>query len=276
MIESSQLSAPAPESDPVSDPRQIRVVFYVKQASPLVSRILIGANVVVFLTMILAGYLFFGTWNGTEDLRVLLLFGAKVNELIAQGQVWRLLTAMFLHIGALHLLFNLYALYFLGPQVEGLFGHRRFAAIYLVGGLFGSLASYAFVDNLSAGASGAIFGLVGALTVYFLRYRDQFGARAKAILQNMVVIIAINFIFGLSAPGIDNWGHLGGLAGGALVAWGLIPRYRRPDPAALIPLTPELIQDPRLPLQEESRLGLEAGWLLICFALLVFGLQAAA
>ena len=256
--------------NPAPDSRQIKVMFYVKQASPLVSRVLIGINLVVFLAMIGVGYLFFGVINGTEDTRVLLLFGAKVNQLIAQGQVWRMFTAMFLHIGVLHLLFNLYALYLFGPQVEGIFGHRRFTAIYLIGGLFGSLASYTFVDNLSAGASGAIFGLVGAISVYYLRYRDQFGGRAKAVLQNMAMIVVINFIFGLSSQGIDNWGHLGGLLGGALVAWGMIPRYLPPTP---VTLTPELVKDPRIPLQEEPRMGMDIGWVVICLGLIGVGLQ---
>ncbi|MBP7962158.1 MAG: rhomboid family intramembrane serine protease [Caldilineaceae bacterium] len=255
----------------VAEPRQVRVMVYVKQASPLISRILIGVNLVVFLAMIGIGYLVFGVLDGTEDLRVLLLFGAKVNELIAAGQTWRLFTAMFLHIGVLHLLFNLYALYLFGPQVEGIFGHRRFTVIYVVGGLFGSLASYAFVDNLSAGASGAIFGLVGALSVYYLRYRDQFGAQARAVLQNMAMIVVVNFIFGLSSPGIDNWGHLGGLLGGAVVAWGLIPRYLPPAPVAF---TPELMQNPRIPLQEEPRLGMEMGWMVICLGLIWLGVGA--
>lgn len=267
MIDSSLSATP----DLAPDPRQIRVMVYVKQASPLISRILIGVNLVVFLGMIGIGYLGFGILNGTEDLRVLLLFGAKVNELIAEGQTWRLFTAMFLHIGVLHLLFNLYALYLFGPQVEGIFGHRRFTAIYVVGGLFGSLASYAFVDSLSAGASGAIFGLVGALSVYYLRYRDQFGAQARAVLQNMAMIVVVNFIFGLSSPGIDNWGHLGGLVGGAVVAWGLIPRYNPPSPVAL---TPELLADPRIPLQEEPRMGMEIGWVVICLALIWLGVRA--
>ncbi len=246
-------------------------MVYVKQASPLISRILIGVNLLVFLAMIGAGYLLFGVFDGTEDMRILMLFGAKWNDFIDAGEVWRLFTAMFLHIGVLHLLFNLYALYLFGPQVEGIFGHRRFAAIYIVGGLFGSLASYAFVENLSAGASGAIFGLVGALSVYYLRYRDQFGARAKAVLQNMAMIVVVNFIFGLSMSGIDNWGHLGGLLGGAVVAWGLIPRYLPPAPVVF---TPELLQDPRIPLQEEPRLGMEISWIVVCLALIWLGVQA--
>lgn len=259
------------EFDPGSQPRQMQVMFYVKQASPLVSRVLIGINLVIFLAMIGVGYLLFGVFNGTEDVRVLVLFGAKVNEFIGQGQTWRLLTAMFLHIGVLHLLFNLYALYFLGPQVEGLFGHGRFTAIYFVAGLTGSLASYAFVPNLSAGASGAIFGLVGALVVYFLRYRDQFGVRARAVLQNMLVIIAVNFVFGLSAPGIDNWGHLGGLIGGAVAAWGLVPQYRRPEPVIL---TPELLENPRVPLELVPRLASEIAWVAVCLALIALGVAA--
>ena len=246
----------------------MRVLFYVKQATPLVSRTLIGINLVIFLAMIGAGFLLFGVLNGTEDVRVLVLFGAKVNELIAEGQVWRLLTAMFLHIGVLHLLFNLYALYFLGPQVEGLFGHVRFTAIYFIAGLTGSLASYAFVPNLSAGASGAIFGLVGALVIYFLRYRDQFGDRGRAVLQNMLIIIAVNFVFGLNAPGIDNWGHLGGLIGGAVAAWGLVPQYRKPEPVVL---TPELMADPRIPLDLVPRQSAEITWAVVCLALIALG-----
>ncbi len=113
-------------------------------------------------------------------MRVLIDVGAKVNEAIAIGQTWRLFTAMFIHIGVFHLLVNLYALYALGPLVEGYFGHARFLAIYLVGGLFGSLASYAFSDAVSAGASGAIFGLAGAITVFFTVHIERTSAHAGA------------------------------------------------------------------------------------------------
>ena len=86
--------------------------------------------------------------------------------------------------------------------------------------MFGSLLSYAFSQSISVGASGAIFGIIGATTVYFFRYRNNFGAQGRAILQNMIVVIVINLIFGFSAGYIDNWGHIGGLLGGALVAIG--------------------------------------------------------
>ena len=240
-----------------------RPEFFIAMTPPFWARVMIGCNLAVFLAMIAYGYFVYGDPDGTTNLNVLTDFGAKVNELIEQGQVWRLFTAMFLHIGVIHLLFNLYALNSLGPLVEGFFGHRRFLVVYLIGGLFGSLASYIFSAVPSAGASGAIFGLIGAATVYFLRYQNNFGARGRAILQNMVIVIVINLIFGLSMPGIDNWGHIGGLIGGALVAWGLLPRYASPS---VVRLGPQ-------PMVEEPQVAREVLWAIACLAILWLGLQ---
>jgi rhomboid protease GluP len=226
-------------------------------------RYLLGANVAMFVLMTLFGIVYIGDWNGTQNGQILILFGAKVNQLIAQGQVWRLFSAMFIHIGIIHLLFNLYALNALGPLVEGFFGHRRFLSIYIIGGLWGSVASYAFSQALSAGASGAIFGLAGATTVYFLRYRENFGARGRAILQNMLVVIGINLVFGLSMQGIDNWGHMGGLVGGAAIAYGLLPVYRAPAP----------LQFGAQPLVEEPRSNTEWFWVIGHVILLVLAIQ---
>lgn len=253
-------------SPPVEEPAAPRyATYYIALAPPVLTRILLAANVLVFLAMIGYGKLVYNTWNGPEHLGVLVDFGAKVNELIAAGQTWRLFTATFLHIGVLHLLVNLYALNSLGPLVEGYFGHWRYAAIYVLAGLAGSMASYAFSPAISAGASGAIFGLAGAITVYFLRYRENFGARGQAILQNMLVVIVINLIFGLTARGIDNWGHIGGLVGGALTAWGLLPRYTPPPlPSA----------EPQ-PLQQAQRSSAELLWVLLLTALLWLALQFA-
>lgn len=240
--------------------------YYIRITPPHVTYALLAANVLAFITMIAVGYFVFGTLNGAEDSRVLALLGAKINRLIAvNGQVWRLFTAMFLHIGVLHLLFNLYALNALGPLVEGYFGHVRFTVIYLLGGLFGSLASYAFSPVASAGASGAIFGLAGSITVYFLRYRENFGARGRAILTNMLVVIGINLVFGLAMPGIDNWGHMGGLVGGAIVTAGLLPRYEMPT--ALLP--------GNYPLGERPRTIQHLLWVALCVALLILGVQTA-
>jgi rhomboid protease GluP len=213
--------------------------------------------------MIAYGWFAYGTLNGSQDIRVLRDLGAKFNELVAAGETWRLFTAMFLHIGVLHLLFNLYALNALGPLVEGYFGHVRFLAIYLLAGLYGSLASYAFSPAASAGASGAIFGLAGATTVYFLRYRDNFGARGRAILQNMLVVLAVNLVFGFVAPGIDNWGHMGGLVGGVVLAAGLLPKYR----------APVVMAPGAYPLAEESRGLIELTWVVLWSVVWWLGVQ---
>lgn len=242
----------------------LRPQFFIPIASPLWSRTLLAINLIVFVAMIVYGVLVFDDWDGTTNPLVLTTFGMKVNDLVASGQTWRLFTAMFLHIGVLHLLSNLYALHMLGPLVEGYYGHARFLAIYLVGGLTGSVASYAFSPASSAGASGAIFALIGATTVYFLRYRDNFGARGRAIVQNMFLIIAINLIFGLSVAFIDNWGHIGGLLGGALLAWALLPRYRPPQAIRLGPQ----------PIAEESRTAQEIAWVVLALAGLWFAVQA--
>lgn len=252
-----------PQQQPAEPPAQSR--FYLKIAPPTVTRVLLGANVAVFVAMILYGQIAYNTWTGPETTRVLVDFGAKVNGCIVEGQNWRLFAAMFIHIGVFHLLFNLYALYAFGPLVEGYFGHLRFTAIYLLAGLFGSLASFAFSPAISAGASGAIFGLIGAVTVYFLKYNQNFGRRGRAMLQNMAFIIVINLVFGFVGRGIDNWGHIGGLIGGFVVAWGLLPRYQ---PPSLIGADPQ-------PLTTEPRTGFETAWVVLMAAIFYFGLQFA-
>ena len=235
--------------------------FYIRRTPPTYTHILIGINLVVFVLTIVYGYYAYGVWDGPMHESVLQDMGSKVNHLIMQGEYWRLLTAMFLHIGVFHLLINLYALYVLGPMVEGYFGHGRFLAIYFIGGLFGNLASYAFTPAPSAGASGAIFGLAGAITVYFLRYRNNFGRQGRAVLQNMLVVIVINLVFGMSMRGIDNWGHIGGLVGGAIVAWGVLPRYKTP---AVVRLGPQ-------ELETEVRTTSEMIWVFAVAALLIAG-----
>jgi rhomboid protease GluP len=253
-------TAPTTASQPTVD---LRPHFVIRQTAPYVAQFMLAANVLVFVAMIIYGYVNFGTINGTEDGRVLLVFGAKINELVAAGEIWRLFTAMFLHIGVIHILFNLYALNSLGPLVEAYFGHVRFTAIYLLAGLFGSLASYAFSCAWSAGASGAIFGLAGALTIYFLKYRENFGSRGRAILNNMLLVIVINLIFGAVQPGIDNWGHIGGLIGGALVTAGVLPYYLRPS----------VITYGANVMEEKPRPYFNVGWILVCLAIWYYGVQ---
>ncbi|CAK9218967.1 unnamed protein product [Sphagnum troendelagicum] len=148
----------------------------------------------------------------------LLLWGAKVNSLINRGQLWRLITPSLLHANIAHLLVNSYSLNSVGPTVESLGGGRRFLAVYVASALASSSLSYTLCTAPSVGASGAIFGLVGALAVFLVRHKSLMSGGDQSLAQ-VGRVIAINMVFGLLSEGIDNWGHLGGLFGGAAVAW---------------------------------------------------------
>ena len=231
------------------DPQPRRVSLAVPLNRPVVTWVLLGIIIAVFALETLIG--------GSTDSEVLVRLGAKVNPLIAQGEYWRLLSAMFLHIGIMHLAFNGYALAAIGTELERLLGWRRFLVIYLLSGLFGGLASYAFSDSLSAGASGAIFGVIGALAAFFLRHHQQLGAWGQRRLANIAFLIVINMVLGFTQPGIDNMAHLGGLVSGFCLGWFLIPRYKL-DPVAM-------------QLVDENRLGRYWGVLAVAMLLLVAG-----
>lgn len=171
---------------------------------------LVVACVVVFIAEVLAG--------GSTNTMVLVQFGARFAPLVALGQYWRLLTAMFLHIGLLHLLTNMFTLFIIGRMTENLFGHWRFAVIYLLSGIGGNFAGMLFGQPavVAAGASTALFGLLGA----FLMIGDNF--RHNPVIAGMtrqfLVLIALNLVFDLTTSGIDFAGHIGGLITGFLVA----------------------------------------------------------
>jgi len=186
-------------------------------SKPLFTQLLLGINVMIWLAETLAG--------GSTNTQTLIRFGAKVNDLIVQGEYWRLLTPIFLHAGIAHLAFNMYALYVLGMEVERLFGRSRFLVLYFLSGLGGSVLSFLYGARISVGASGAIFGLAGALVAYFARHREVFGRRGRQQLVNIVAVVGINLIIGFSLPGIDNLGHLGGLIVGLAMGWQFTPHY---------------------------------------------------
>jgi rhomboid protease GluP len=162
---------------------------------------------------------------GGADVPTLVLFGAKENRAIVQGEYWRLLTPLFLHIGLVHLLFNQFALTIFGREVERLFGTIRFAVIYFVAGMFGSLASFLFNPVVSAGASGAIFGIIGAQAIFFLRNREMLGEVGQQQFRSLMMLIFINLLLGFTVRGIDNFGHIGGLVAGAALGMLLAPTY---------------------------------------------------
>ncbi|MEW5302474.1 MAG: hypothetical protein WDW36_005255 [Sanguina aurantia] len=156
--------------------------------------------------------------------------GWKVNALITAGQVWRLLTPAFLHASITHLGFNMYALHNLGPQLEVLSGGPRFTAIYLTSAVVSCGASYLFCKAPSLGASGAIFGLGAALGIFYWRHRDILGEQSGRALKSLGITLAMNIAFSLVGRNLDNWGHAGGMLGGAVLALLLGPRFlRQPD-----------------------------------------------
>lgn len=173
---------------------------------PKVTYAIIAINILYFLvSAVLSGSLF------DININVLVFLGAKYNHGIQNGQLYRLVTCMFLHGGFVHIALNMYALYAIGPLVEKIFGRWKFLIIYFVSGIVSSLLSFLLSDSISVGASGAIFGLLGACLVFALKNKNKIG---KSFLSNIVSVIFINVIIGLSMPNIDNFGHFGGLIGG--------------------------------------------------------------
>ena len=161
----------------------------------------------------------------------LLLGGALIPEfVVAESQVYRLLTAMFLHGSLGHVFFNVYALFVIGRNVEIFFGRARFLLLYFLGGLTGSAASLALggLQGWSVGASGAVFAIFAAEGAHLYQHRRLY-PNVRARLQHMLILIAINLVIGF-APGsrIDNWGHIGGMLGGLVLAWRIGPRFARP------------------------------------------------
>lgn len=150
------------------------------------------------------------------------VWGAKVNSLIKEGQIWRLVTSSFLHADIVHLLVNCYSLNSVGPAVEKLSGPKRFFAVYTASAVAGSTMSYYLCKAPAVGASGAIFGLVGSFAVFVLRHRKLMKGGQQSLFQ-ISRVIAINMVLGLMSRGIDNWGHIGGLIGGASLSWLLGP-----------------------------------------------------
>ena len=133
--------------------------------------------------------------------------------LVKTGEYYRLITCMFLHANPIHLIFNMYALYIIGIQVENFFNKWKYSTIYLISGVTGALFSMIFTRSWSVGASGAIFGLMGALLFFGYHHRVYLGTVIKS---QIIPVIIINLIIGFDSTGIDNAAHIGGLIGGVL------------------------------------------------------------
>ena len=189
-----------------------RVAKIFDKKKPIITYTIMAICVIVFALMYILG-------DGSLDNITLLRFGANLDVLTKNGDYFRLITCAFLHIGVVHLIFNMYALYIIGPQVESFFGKIKYLSIYLISAVSASILSLAFNTNtISAGASGAIFGLLGALLYFGYHYRVYLG---NAVRSQIIPIIIINLLFGFTMTGIDNAAHIGGLIGGVLASMAL-------------------------------------------------------
>jgi rhomboid protease GluP len=208
----------SPEGPSVPRPRSIPI----PGVRPVLTFVILAITCAVFLGQTVLGDSF-------------TYYGLKVNALIRQGELWRLVTPIFFHAGIMHIFFNMYALYIIGPQVERPLGYSKFLVIYFLSGICGVFASFLFSPDYSLGASGAIFGLVGALAVFLYRNSRLFGSIGRNMLSNLLVIIVLNLAISLT-PGIDLWGHLGGLLMGSFLALFLCPQWAiQADPSTGIP-----------------------------------------
>ncbi len=225
-----------PANPPTGQPPRQQVTLHIPSVRPTVMYTLIAINVAVFLIRVTSPQL---------DEQIFLWGASHPSSVLVNGEVYRLLTAMFLHASifnarggyalenSLHLIFNMYILYVIGRQVEQLFGHVRFGLIYLLGGLTGSVFSVVFsaADIYSVGASGAVFAIMAAQFVYLFQHRKLLGGRGRAQMQSLIFLAVINLFFGVltglggAAIQVDNWAHLGGIVGGLALAWAIGPIY---------------------------------------------------
>jgi rhomboid protease GluP len=184
---------------------------------PVATLVLLALNFVIFGLEIHAGVF--------DKPQVLLSLGASYGPYMRRGEYWRLVMPIFLHGGWLHILGNSYALYVLGPILERVYGYGRYATIYVASGMGGALLSMSVSKNVSVGASGAIMGIAGAILVTGYAHRDIIPRRwGRAFGRGIIPFILLVLASGFTTHGvIDNWGHLGGLASGVLLAFVVPP-----------------------------------------------------
>ena len=184
--------------------------------TPLITMIIIAINIIMYGITAYMTFVYAGGSVFDSDTNVLIVLGAKVNELIAQGEYFRLITCMFLHGGLVHLGVNMYSLYAMGPMVEKIYGKAKYVVIYFVAGICSSMLSYILSPSISIGASGAICGLLGAMLVFAIKSKGKTGS---GFIKSILSVIFMNIFIGMTLPGIDNFGHIGGLLGGMIITF---------------------------------------------------------
>jgi rhomboid protease GluP len=188
-----------------------------------ITPLLVNINILVFILMVISGVNFF-----LPDSESMIRWGANFRPVTLAGEFWRLITCCFLHIGIFHLLMNMYALIYIGVLLEPHLGRTRFLACYLLSGLTASIASLWWHDfTISAGASGAIFGLYGVFLAMLTTDLIEKSSR-KALMLSVGIFVGYNIINGFKPnSGIDNAAHLGGLLGGLIIGYAIIPGLKK-------------------------------------------------
>lgn len=210
-----------PVSPAIVEPAPSEVRIALPPVAPTMTYALIGFTVFIYILQV-GSVAIFG--YAVYQIDWLEVYGARFNEAIHAGELWRLITPVFLHGSMAHIFFNMYALFSIGSFLERHFGHKRFLLLYFLGAFSGNVFSFLLTDGYSVGASTAVFGLVAAQVIFFYKNRELFGNQSRQAISNAVFIIGINLFIGLT-PGIDNWGHVGGLLGGAMFAWFSSPNW---------------------------------------------------
>ncbi len=183
-----------------------------ERKKPYITYILIMLNILIYLIPTILG-------QYDSIVNQFCLYG----PLVRLGEYYRLFTCMFLHADVIHLFFNCYALYILGPQLESYMGRWKYILIYIFSGIMGSLLSITLSQTPSIGASGAIFGIMGSLLYFGYHYRLYLGGVLKS---QLIPLIVLNLLYGFMLTGIDNYGHIGGLIGGILITSAVGVKYK--------------------------------------------------
>lgn len=184
--------------------------IFLKKDQPIVTYSIILLNIIVFMLSLL-------------DYNMIINCFANYYVNVKNGEIYRLLTACFVHANFLHIFFNMYALYYIGPMVEKYYGKLKYLLIYLGSGIMGSLFSVVLSNNVSIGASGAIFGLFGSMLYFGYKYRATLDGFVRS---GIIPVLFINLILGFIVPNIDVYGHIGGLVGGLLLSY-IVGVYRK-------------------------------------------------
>ena len=184
----------------------------------MITQFLLLINAILYLGPSILDGTLDPTFGQSKNFTSIMSWGSFRSISFDNGEYYRLITSMFLHWSLVHFIFNMVSLYQLGPFAEFSFGSMKMLIIYIAAGIFGGLATYFFgnANSMSAGASGAIFGLVGALISYYMLNQ---GAISSQVLPQLFIITAINVVYGFSDPQIGNAAHIGGLVAGLAIGF---------------------------------------------------------